>query len=163
MSRFRCSAASLENEPHSVSAVCVPFQTGGFLAVSVTAFTERSLPCANDHSPLEKRSNSAKLQVVFEPNWRNGRRGRLKICYPYGCPGSSPGFGISAVLRVLRKKPQPLARACKFKVYSPFFFSCRMPFAAPCGPIPPPTDKKFRCPTFLPIRRSYDMPTQLCE
>ena len=22
--------------------------------------------------------------------WRNGSRNRLKICYPYGCVGSSP-------------------------------------------------------------------------
>ena len=31
--------------------------------------------------------------AVREPQWRNGRRDRLKICYPQGCGGSSPSWG----------------------------------------------------------------------
>ncbi len=27
------------------------------------------------------------------PPWRNGSRNRFKICYPYGCVGSSPTGG----------------------------------------------------------------------
>ena len=29
------------------------------------------------------------------PAWRNGRRDRLKICYPEGCGGSSPSAGTT--------------------------------------------------------------------
>ncbi len=29
------------------------------------------------------------------PLWRNGRRDRLKICYPYGCAGSNPARGTT--------------------------------------------------------------------
>ena len=76
------------------------------------------------------------------PNWRNGRRGRLKIYYPYGCPGSSPGFGIRDDFRHHRRKSQILARACKPKVYGPFSFVSQLSFATPCGFFPPPTGGK---------------------
>jgi hypothetical protein len=50
-------------------------------------------------SPLRKRvlltEALAYLMFRAKPQWRNGRRDRLKICYPQGCAGSSPAWGTN--------------------------------------------------------------------
>lgn len=45
------------------------------------------------------KSRSRTIHFEFSrttlPAWRNGRRDRLKICYPEGCGGSSPSAGTT--------------------------------------------------------------------
>lgn len=36
------------------------------------------------------------------PLWRNGRRGRLKISFPYGSAGSSPVRGTNMVIKITK-------------------------------------------------------------
>ena len=42
----------------------------------------------------------------MEPRWRNGRRGRLKICFPRGSGGSIPSLGTARWKTSSRTSPE---------------------------------------------------------
>ena len=102
------SAASAINVPPDM-AKCgtktVTFPVCAFSARAICNAASASPPVAGRRQPRElARSFVDQGQVVAmirppfvffasEPPWRNGRRGRLKICCPQGRAGSSPAGG----------------------------------------------------------------------
>ena len=82
--------------PHSVSpALCGPSCEKRPRSAARRCHSHQSpVTSQQSSSALSARGARAMLKVA-RPEWRNGRRGGLKIRWPQGCVGSTPSSGTS--------------------------------------------------------------------